>query len=127
MPITTTAALLSYVLMVAAYFLHRQRWFHVPVMLSIIVFDIAMPFYLYLHRNWWKRLVEEGDLASFLVWMHLGLLITMFVLDGAQIVTARRIFKGDQAARADHRTQGRALLAVRGLVVLTGAILANPE
>ena len=125
--VTITAALLSYLLMVVAYFLHRQRWLHVPAMLAIIVFDIAMPFYLYLHRNWWKRLVEEGDMTSFLVWMHLGLLITMFVLDGVQIITAHKIVKGDQAARGDHRTQGKALLAVRGLVVLTGAILANPE
>ncbi len=121
------AALLSYALMVAAYFLHRIRLFHVPVMVAIIVFDIAMPVYLYTHRNWWKRLIEEGDITSFLVWMHLGLLITMFVLDGAQVLTALKIFKGDQSARADHRTQGKALLAVRGLVVLTGAALANPE
>ncbi len=127
MPITITASLLSYVLMVAAYFLHRHRWFHVPAMLSIIAFDVAMPFYLYTHRNWWKRLIEEGDITSFLVWMHLGLLITMFVLDGAQILTARRIFKGDNSARPDHHTQGKALLVVRGLVVVTGAILANPE
>ncbi len=121
------AALLSYALMVAAYFMHRVRLFHVPVMLAIIVFDIAMPFYLYLHRNWWKRLIEQGDITSFLVWMHIGLLITMFVLDGVQILTARRIFKGDHLARPDHRTQGKALLVVRGLVVLTGAALANPE
>jgi hypothetical protein len=126
-PITIVAALLSYLLMLAAYFLHRQRWLHIPAMLAIIVFDLAMPFYLYLHRNWWKRLVEQGDIASFLVWMHLGLLIAMFVLDGAQIITARKIFKGEQAARRDHHTQGKALLVVRGLVVLTGAILANPE
>ncbi len=126
-PITITAALLSYVVMLAAYFLHRQRWLHVPAMLAIIVFDVAMPFYLYLHRNWWKRLVEQGDIASFLVWMHLALLIIMFVLDGAQLLTAHKIFKGEHAARTDHRTQGRALLVVRGLVVVTGAILANPE
>lgn len=126
-PITIAAAILSYLLMLAAYFLHRQRWLHIAAMLAIIVFDVAMPFYLYLHRNWWKRLVEEGDITSFLVWMHLGLLITMFVLDGAQILTARKIFKGEQEARTDHRTQGKALLVVRGLVVLTGAILSNPE
>ncbi len=124
-PVTITAALLSYVLMLAAYFLHRQRWLHVPAMLAIIVFDVAMPFYLYLNRNWWKRLVEQGDIASFLVWMHLGLLITMFVLDGAQIITARKIFRGDHTARGDHRTQGKALLVVRGLVVVTGAILTE--
>lgn len=121
------AAFVSYVVMLAAYFLHRQRWLHVPAMLAIIVFDIAMPFYLYLHRDWWKRLVEQGELTSFLVWMHLGLLITMYVLDAAQLITARKLFGGDQTARGDHRTQGKALLVVRGLVVVTGAILANPE
>src|SRR5512135_548110 len=126
MPITITAALLTYPVMLAAYFLHRQRWLHIPVMLSIIAFDIAMPFYLYTHRNWWRRLVEQGDITSFLVWMHLGLLITMFVLDGMQIITARKIFRGDKVARTDHHTQGKALLVVRGLVILTGAILANP-
>jgi hypothetical protein len=125
MPITITASLFSYVLMVAAYFLHRYRWFHVPAMMSIIAFDIGMPVYLYTHRNWWKRLIEQGDITSFLVWMHLGLLITMFVLDGAQILTARKIFQGDNTARPDHRTQGKALLVVRGLVVMTGAILAD--
>ncbi len=118
------AALISYVVMLVAYFLHRRRWLHVPVMAAIIVFDIAMPVYLYLHRDWWKRLIEQGELTSFLVWMHLGLLITMYVLDGAQLLTARKIFGGDHAARGDHRTQGKALLVVRGLVVVTGAILA---
>jgi len=126
-PITISAALISYAVMLAAYFLHRLRWLHVPAMLAIIVFDVAMPFYLYLHRNWWKRLIEQGDIASFLVWMHVALLIIMFVLDGAQVITARKIFKGDHTARGDHRTQGKALLVVRGLVVVTGAILANPE
>src|SRR5512135_1053950 len=98
MSLPIIAALLSYALMVVAYFLHRVRLFHVPVMLAIILFDLAMPVYLYTHRNWWKRLIDEGDITSFLVWMHLGLLITMYVLDGAQILTARRIFKGDAAA-----------------------------
>jgi len=127
LPITIVVASLSYPVMLAAYFLHRQRWLHIPAMLSIMAFDIAVPFYLYTHRNWWKRLVEQGDITSFLVWMHLGLLITMFVLDGMQIITARKIFKGEPAARLDHHTQGKALLVVRGLVILTGAILANPE
>lgn len=126
MPITIIAALSTYPVMLAAYFLHRQRWLHIPVMLAIMVFDVAMPFYLYTHRNWWKRLVVEGDIASFLVWMHFGLLITMFVLDGMQIMTARKIVNGDQAARSDHHAQGKALLIVRGLVIVTGSILANP-
>lgn len=126
MPITTLAALLSYLLMLAAYFLHRWRWFHVPVMLAIVAFDLGMPFYLYLHRHWWRRLIEHQEILSFGIWMHFGLLITLYVLYALQILTARKILQGDASARVDHHGQGKALLLVRGLVIVTGAILANP-
>lgn len=121
------AAALSYGLMLAAYFLPRRRWFHVPVMVSVALFDLGMPFYLYTHRNWWHRLIEQQELLSFLVWMHVGLIITLYALYGAQAYTAGKIVKGASEARTDHHGQGRALLVVRGLVIVTGAILANPE
>jgi hypothetical protein len=86
-----------------------------------------MPVYLYTNRNWYHRLIEQEDLTSFLVWMHLGLLVGMYVLDVMQILTARKIFKGDMTACTDHHQQGRMMLFARGLVIFTGAILANPE
>jgi hypothetical protein len=119
--------LISYVLMLLAYWLPRYRLFHVPVMASVILFDIGVPFYLYTHRHWWRRLVEQQDIFSFLVWMHFGLLIVMYVLEGMQVYSAARLVKGDPDAREKHRGQGKALLVARGLVILTGAILADPE
>lgn len=123
----TIAALISFPLILVAYFLHRYRWFHIPVMLSIIAFDVGMPFYLYMHRNWYHRLIEQEDMFSFLVWMHFGVLVGMYVLDAMQIITARKILLGDNAARADHHAQGKMILFARGLVIVTGAILASPE
>jgi len=125
--ITILAALSSYLLMLVAYFLPRKRFFHIPVMIAVMVFDVSLPIYLYLHRDWWHRLVEQQEIFSSLVWMHFILLIAMYLLDAAQVHTARRILKGDLTAREDHHTQGKALLIVRGLVVLSGAILANPD
>ena len=121
------AAAASYAVMLVAFFAARRRWLHIPAMISVIVFDVGMPFYLYTHRNWWHRLIEQQDLFSFLVWMHFGLLITLYGLEGAQVFTARRILQGRAEARGDHRNQGKALLVVRGLVIVTGAILANPD
>jgi hypothetical protein len=121
-----TTSLITYLLMLAAYFLPRFRYFHIPVMVSCLLFDIGMPVYLYTHRHWYHRLVEQGDIFSFLIWMHFGLLITMYVLYGTQISTALKLFKGDPEARTDHHGQGKALLLARGLVIVTGAILANP-
>lgn len=125
--ITTLAALVSYLLMLAAFFLPRQRLFHIPVMLAVMVFDVALPIYLYLHRDWWHRLIEKQEILSSLVWMHLILLLAMYALDAVQILSARKMLKGDEAAREDHRSQAKALLLVRGLVIVSGGMLANPE
>ena len=124
---TSVVAIFSYLLMLAAYFLPRHRFFHIPVMLSIMAFDVSLPIYLYLHRNWWHRMVEQQEIFSSLVWMHFILFVTMYALDIVQIHTARKILKGNLDARSDHHTQGKALLIVRGLLIVSGAILANPE
>lgn len=126
MPVTITAAAGTYCIMLAGYFLHRLRTFHVVVMSATILFDLGMPVYLVTHRHWYHRLIEQGDITSFLVWMHLGLVFGIYALEGLQIITARKIFKGDFAARADHHQQGKMLLFARALVIATGAILANP-
>lgn len=125
--ITSLAAFFSYLLMLVAYFLPRQRYLHIPVMSAIMIFDVALPIYLYMHRDWWHRLIEQQEIFSSLVWMHLILLIAMYALDAAQIHTARKILKGDPSARSEHHSQAKALLIVRGLLILSGAILANPE
>jgi hypothetical protein len=117
--------LLSYALMLAAFFMPRQRVFHISVMASVIAFDIGLPIYLYLHRHWWRRLIEQQEIMSSLVWMHFALLFALYALEGAQIYTGRKLLWGDEAAKADHRSQGKILLVVRGLAILSGAILAE--
>lgn len=124
-PITVIAATLSYLVMLLAYFHPKRRYFHIPVMIAVIVFDVGMPFYLYMNRDWWKRLIEQHEILSILVWFHFFLLIAMYALEVVQIQTARKMLKGDAAARADHRSQGKAMLLVRGLVILSGATLVE--
>ncbi len=127
MPETTAAALVSLAIMLLAMRLFRIRSFHVSVMVLTVLFDLLMPVYLYLNRDWYGRLIEQGDIFSFLVWMHLGLVITLFFLYALQIGSGRRLLKGDPDAREDHRNNARAVLATRVLVILTGALLYVPE
>lgn len=116
-------ALASWFLMLLAYRFHQYRWFHIPVMLGLLLFDLAMPFYLYSHRDWYRRMIVEEDITSFLAWMHFGLLVALYALEWAQVYTAFKLLKTGEA-RSQHRGQGRALLLVRALVVVTGGILA---
>lgn len=122
------AAIASYLVMLIAFRLSHRRGIHMPLMAGLILFDLGMPFYLYATRDWYKRLIEHGDITSFGVWMHLGLVLTLYMLYVFQILTVRGVLANSEEARASHRGQGKALLWVRGLVVLTGAMLAeSPE
>ena len=133
---TVLAAIVSYLLMLVAFFMPHRRAFHEPVMISAILFDVGMPIYLALNRDWGKRLIDDGDILSFGIWMHFGLIITLYVLYAVQIHTALKLRKAaadvdpeDLAqARKEHRTQGKGILLARALVIATGAILVeSPE
>ena len=122
---TVIAATAIYLLMLAAFFLPRQRRFHIPVMIVAMVFDFCMPFYLYLTKDWYRRLITEGELTSFLLWTHLLLVLTLYMLYVMQIQSARRILRGELNVRTDHHAQGKAVLLVRALVIMTGALMVE--
>jgi hypothetical protein len=127
LPVLVLVLLASYLLMLAGYFLPKRRAFHISVMVFTIGLDVALPVYLYTHRNWWHRLIEQQEIFSSLIWMHFALLIALYALEAAQVYTAAKMLKGDMSVRADHHAQGKALLVVRGLLILSGAILIEPE
>ncbi len=127
LPETVIAALITYVLMIAAYRYSHVRKFHIPVMIGVIAFDLMMPVYLYLNRDWKERLIDGGEIFGFLIWMHLGLVITLYCLYVFQIFAGKRLLLGDNEPREDHRNQGKGILLTRGLVIFTGALLFEPE
>ena len=96
-------------------------------MVFIVVFDLLMPVYLYSTRDWKTRLIDDGDIFSFAVWMHFGLLIALFVLYAIQIMAGRKLLQGDQSGRGEHKNVAKGILAVRALVILTGALLVQPQ
>ncbi len=122
---TVWAALLTYVLMLVAFKYAWRRTLHVPIMVGVILFDFGMPLYLYLYKEWYRRLIVENELTSFLVWIHFMMLVMMYALYVMQVKTALKILRGDNSVRMDHGVQGRALLLVRGLVIFTGALLVE--
>lgn len=125
---TVIVASITYIIMVLAFYYHRVRKFHVPIMVGIVIFDLMMPFYLYSTRDWKLQLIDQGDILSFGVWIHFGLLIALFVLYAIQIVAGRALLAGaDQETRIEHKNVGKSILIVRGMVIITGAMLINPE
>lgn len=122
---TVWAGLLTYALMFVAFKCAKQRAVHVPIMICVILFDFGMPFYLYLYKGWYRRLIIENELTSFLVWIHFMMLVMMYALYVMQVKTALRMLRGENSVRMDHRTQGKVLLLVRAMVIFTGALLVE--
>lgn len=124
------AAVLTFIVMILAFYWHRMRRFHITVMVMVMLFDLAMPFYLVSTRDWYTRLIVHEDILSFGVWTHFGLLVTLFVLYAIQIQTGLALLR--QAAeeapeiRKNHHAQALGILFVRALVIISGAMLAEP-
>lgn len=127
--IMAVVVLLTYLLMVAAFFKPQHRKFHVSTMVFVMLFDMAIPIYLYVYRDWYTRLFLHGDISSFLVWMHFIMVLSLYILYVFQIQIGRKLLRGDTESnlRVDHRGQGKGILVVRGLALLTGALLIEPD
>ncbi len=119
---TTIVATLSFILMLIAYKLSHIRKFHISVMVSAIIVDVSMPFYLYFNRDWYGRLIEGGEILNFLLWMHIGLVITVYILYVMQVKEGRQLLKG-KGNRANHLAQAKGLILARGLMIFCGALL----
>jgi len=123
---TTIAAVISFILMLIAYKLSHIRKFHISVMVSCIAFDLAMPFYLYLNRDWYGRLIEGGEILNFLIWMHIGLVVTVYILYVMQVIEGKKLLKGVGDV-ANHRAQAKGLILSRALMIFCGALLYEKE
>jgi hypothetical protein len=117
---------LTYVIMLIAYRFHHWAWLHRPTMAAIMFLDVLFPFYLYANKDWGRRLIDQEELLSFMVWMHLILVITLYVLYFVQVRSAWALMHGNQQARNDHKSQGLGIIIVRGFVLLSGAMLVEP-
>lgn len=113
--------------MLLAYRYRRKLWFHIPVMSAIVVYDICMPFYLYSTRDWYRRLIEQEEIFSMMIWTHIMLLITLYVLYALQIIAGRQLLQGNNEAREDHSAQAKGILITRAFVIITAMMLVEPE
>ncbi|MDH5377201.1 MAG: hypothetical protein OEX00_02625 [Gammaproteobacteria bacterium] len=123
---TVIAAFATFGLMLAAFKLYHIRWFHKGSMGLVMLFDFAMPFYLYMNRDWKDRLLDNGEILTFLVWMHFGLVLTLFVLYFLQIKIGIQLSKGNNTERQMHQLQGKGIILTRLIVILTGWMLYEP-
>ncbi len=117
---------LTYLVMLVAYRLPHRPMIHRPVMAGIMILDLFFPFYLYANKDWVRRLIEQQEILSFMVWMHLMLVITLYILYVVQVMSARKLLGGDKEARLEHKSQGLGIIIVRGLVLLSAAMLVEP-
>lgn len=126
--ITILVTIGTWLVMAAGFYLASHRRIHITIMVSVIIYDLLIPFYLFIARDWYTRLIIHQDILTFGLWMHFGLVLTLYVLYVFQILSARGILRrpADAQPRYEHRSQGIMILAVRAMVIFTGALLWDP-
>lgn len=117
------AASASFLVILFAYYKHKHRVLHVSLMVGVMVFDVLFPVYLFMTRDWKDRLIDQGDIMSFAVWTHFGLLVALIVLFVLQIAAGLRLLKDDSSIRQEHANLAKGILLTYGLVVLSGFLL----
>ncbi|EAU53355.1 hypothetical protein [Mariprofundus ferrooxydans] len=127
MPTSVILVLISFAVMAAAWALKKRHSLHIGLMSSVMLFDMLFPIWLYLTHDWIKRLIDHGELLSFLVWTHLFLILTLYSLYVLQVQAGRGMLSGNAAMRPSHRLQSRGILIVRIFVFISGALLIAPD
>jgi len=117
------AATISFLVLLFAYYKHKQRVLHVSLMIGVMIFVLVFPIYLYLTRDWKTRLIDHEDIMSFGVWTHFGLLVALIVLFVLQVMAGLRLLKYDNAVRLEHHNLAKGILLTFGLVLLSGVLL----
>lgn len=113
--------------MAVGFYLHKRRAWHITLMSSVMLFDLLFPVWLYLTHDWKRRLIDDGELLSFLIWTHFFLIMTLYSLYVLQVLAGRQLDDGLREARESHRLQSRGIFAVRIFVFLSGALLIAPD
>jgi len=122
----------SFVVLIAAWFWRKQRRFHISAMACVMAFDVMFPFYLYLTHDWGKRLIDDGEIFSFLIWSHLMLVMVLYALYVLQVLAGRSMLKHRVGAqhdhhRGEHQKQFLGIVTVRLLVFASGWLLLVPD
>ncbi len=130
MPLSVVLVLGSFLVMALAWWLRRRHAFaHAALMGAVMLFDLAFPVWLALTHDWWRRLIDQGELFSFMIWAHVILDLILYALYVMQAMEGRRLMvdPGAGEARKAHAMQARGILVVRVFVFVSGALLIAPE
>ncbi|MDQ6967282.1 MAG: hypothetical protein Q9M14_01190 [Mariprofundaceae bacterium] len=123
--------LISFVVLAAAWFWRKHRRFHISAMIFLMFFDMMFPIYLYLTHDWAKRLIDEGQIFSSLIWTHLMLVMVLYALYVLQVLAGRamlqhRVGAQHQHHRSEHKKQFIGIVVARLLVFASGWLLLVP-
>jgi len=127
MKLSIVLVLISFLVMTLAYYLRKRPNWHISLMGSVMLFDMLFPIWLYMTHDWKKRLIDDGDLFSFLVWTHFFLILTLYSLYVLQALAGRQLLARDEEGRESHRVQSRGIVIIRLFVFLSGALLIAPD
>lgn len=109
---------LIYALMVFGISKRKKRNTHVPVMKTVLIWDIILILQIELSRGAVEK-ASKVDVNPMLLNIHVSFAVLSVIFYGFLVYTGRKLLKGDHTMRPRHRLFGWSAFVLRTLTLIT--------
>lgn len=121
-----TQSILIYSLMILGIIKRKNRRQHVPIMSTVLIWDVLLILQIELSRGAINK-AAEAVINPIILNIHVSFAVSSVIFYGLLVWTGRRLLQGDNEKRFLHRIFGWSAVILRTLTLLTSFFTVAPK
>jgi len=119
-------SIIIYSLMIFGILKRANRKKHVPIMTTVLVWDVLLILQIELNRGAINK-ASKAPLNPALLNIHVTFAISTVVFYGLLVWTGRKLLKNNELVRTKHKIFGWTAFALRSMTLITSFFAATPK
>ena len=121
-----TQSILIYSLMIYGIMKRKNRKIHVPVMSTVLLWDVLLILQIELGRGAVEK-ASKAVVNPMILNIHVTFAVLSVIFYVLLVLTGRKLLKGEEMIRARHRLFGWTAFVLRSLTLLTSFFAVTPK